>query len=716
MSFVYFKFLFINTIKRKPVWITWILFLFTCTCFIIILPLAAKMNTLQVWANTTMAICQTFMGMVAALFTSVLAINVFKDTNDDGTELIIISKPISRFKNVFTKFLLFGFFCLMVNISTVLLTSFTAFLPRTEIKFYVGLLVSMFIGNAVTFALFGSISILLTVKFVKVGVIVTNIIISLVFLIYQTLTLFVFSTPSVILDRNKMSASSYILHDRDTTTGEYKENEIVKFEPSSVEEGKEHPCQAKNWQEMVDFWENNIKAKDVTPILNATDLSGQIALTYMSYKTNEFAYRQANRLFALTRFYNYTLTTPASPEVLIDGQQNPNHIDWLYTGFNQYNAGTEDDPILLYVPSTIGFAAIKPLTTTRLRGYSDKIPVGTIKSKELLSAREVFFEPEEWQKYKDGFDALYGAIFDYRNYEMVEGYENYPEMWPSLFGLGDNLKKYYNIVWGCLTGHAGDADKPWSVDDEVYDDYQLSKYNATSFDIKNVNDLNDRFIQFKNYVYWKAIAEQGKILSGETYPGKDGQKYEETARTLAVGVLNDSYDSALGVTHTNNSWLMKSNSDDGFLDPNTQTLSLQLLDGAWRALYTMLDPTWGTDVNVFIDYLTHCAVAIQWKVTRLFRDVCDEYESYLYSSLEKSTRTPKYSGEMYCASDNWYPNIHGSLSEYFDIKIPVGQNMQYFFYKTEPTIKYWMFAVIWGSISLALFAGGMVVYNKYDIK
>ncbi|MCQ3908331.1 MAG: ABC-2 transporter permease [Mycoplasmoidaceae bacterium] len=193
-----------------------------------------------------MSICQTLMGMVAALFTSVLAINIFKDTNDDGTELIIISKPISRFKIVLTKFLLFGFICLLVNITTVLLTCFTAFLPRTESRFYLGLLVSMFIGNAVTFALFGSISILLTVKFVKVGVIVTNIIISLVFLIYQTLTLFVFSTPAVILDKNSMSASTYILFDRNTETGDYKEQEVVKFVPSAVAEGKEHPCQATN--------------------------------------------------------------------------------------------------------------------------------------------------------------------------------------------------------------------------------------------------------------------------------------------------------------------------------------------------------------------------------------------------------------------------------------------------------------------------------------
>ncbi|MCQ3915404.1 MAG: hypothetical protein MJ195_01315 [Mycoplasmoidaceae bacterium] len=56
--------------------------------------------------------------------------------------------------------------------------------------------------------------------------------------------------------------------------------------------------------------------KDVSPILNVTDLAGQLALTYLSYKTNEYAQRQANRMFALSRFYNYQLTAPASPEIV----------------------------------------------------------------------------------------------------------------------------------------------------------------------------------------------------------------------------------------------------------------------------------------------------------------------------------------------------------------------------------------------------------------
>ena len=220
MNLVYFNFLFIQTIKRKPIWITWILFLFTVTCFIIILPYSTGINTLQLWANTTVSFSQTIMGMVASIFTAVLAINIFKDTRDEGTELIVISKPISRAKIVLTKFFLFGLFCLLINVSTLILTSFTILLPETEPRYYAGLMISMLIGNAVTFGVFGAISILLSVKFAKIGVIVVNIVISLVFLIYQVLTAFVFKTPIRELDSKHMSTSNYITWERNKDTGE----------------------------------------------------------------------------------------------------------------------------------------------------------------------------------------------------------------------------------------------------------------------------------------------------------------------------------------------------------------------------------------------------------------------------------------------------------------------------------------------------------------
>lgn len=693
MNIVYFNFVFINTIKRKPIWITWLLFLFTCTCFIIILPLAAEMNTLQVWANTTMAVCQTFMGMVASLFTAILAINIFKDSNEEGTELIIISKPISRTKIVLTKFFVFGAYCLLINLTTVLLSAFTIFLPKTEPYFYGGLLISMFIGNLVTFAIFGSISILLTVKFAKMGVIITNIIISLLFLIYQALTLFVFSTPVQALDQKSMSAPSYIVLDRNTETGEYTENEVVKFEPTEVAIGKQHPCQASTWQEMEAFWKEKVQAVDPTPILNATDFAGQIGLTYMSYKTDQFAARQAHRMFAISRFYNYKLTSPASPEIVNDPDiEEKQNLNWIYYGFQDYDINIPDFlQVKFTIPSAIGFAGISPLNGTRLRGYATKIPVGSIRSKKLLFSSEVFFEPEDWEQYKEGFDEIYDFVTDPENYsieELPEEEQADPVYYGKAFGVGGNVKDYYVNVWNYLTGKEGDRPR-------------------TYYHIDNVNDLNQRFMQFKNYAYWKALTEQQIALNTEPDPDSDvGTAKEEVKDTVSTQLA------PLLVSLSNQGWWMKNDSSAlSLLSPHSQTPCFDWIKSAWAT-----QKTYYTDPDDIEEAAKLTPFYTIEKTAQVFKTIANSDEDWLYSSLSVPTRTSDFTGRPFTVTDNWYPYLSGVLKEILQIDMPLGQNVQYFFYQSTPIVQYWMYAIIWGTISAALFAAGALVYFKYDVK
>jgi len=659
MNFTYFKFLFINTIKRKPVWITWLLFLFTCICFIIILPLAAKMNTLQVWANTTMAICQTFLGMTVALFTAILAINIFKEGNEEGTDLIIVSKPISRIKIVLTKFVLFGVFCLAVNASAVLITMFTAFLPRTEVRFYWGLVASMAIGNAVTFAVFGSLAILMSVNFAKVGIIISNVVISLIFLIYQALTIFCFPIPSKALADSKVAAPSYILVDRQAD-GSYKETEVVKFTVGNIgdiAEGKKIDCQAKNWQEMKEFWENNIMAKNPTPAINATDWAGQISLTYLSYGIDKYAYRQAQRMFALSRFYNCELTSPASPEI-IGGVENKQTLPWLYTG---YSVIPLSESVEIYLPSSFGFAGIKPITATRLRGYTDQIPVGYVRSKEAMSQREVYFEKEDFNTYKKPFDIMYDRVFEYSRYGTPTSEDT--TTWDSFFAANNNnVKKYYEIIWASFMGKDG------SVFDKKGSSYE---YDATSFKIKTPDDINDRFIQFKYYAYLKALNEQQTLLNSA--PATEHQLYYNIALQALQSLTSD-----LNVKYSN--WMVQAANDKCIVvEPNTQSVSYNLIENEW-ALAKAVDPSY--------DMAKISAKSIMAKTTAIFNVVCKTQEKYLFDSTVSPSRNAKYTGEAHMVEDYWVPYIVSLLA-------PTGQNLQYFFYKIHPVVEYWMYAVIW---------------------
>lgn len=709
MNFTYFKFLFVTTIKKRPVWITWLLFILTAVSFLIILPAAARMNTLQVWANTTMAVCQTFLGMTIALFTAVLGIHIFKDGNEEGTELIVISKPISRMKIVLTKFFVFFAFCLMVNFSSILITIFTIFLPTTEIKFYWGLIISMLIGNLVTFGIFGSIAILLTVNFAKVGIIITNILISLIFLIYQALTLFVFATPMRSLTNHGLTAPSYIVCDRNTTDGTYKEDEVVCFNTNAATQITLPEAQrnySQTWKDTADYWKNEICKGDPTPILNWTDWAGQLSLSYLSVGLDQYAYRQGYRFFAISRFYNYELTSPASPEI-ISGVENKKTLPWMYTSDYTIELGLPGETdYTFYIPKSFGFAGIAPLGTTRLRGYEDRIPVGFyVRTGEILSSKDVYFEPEQWKKYAPAFDIIYNNIFEYPLYEAQiskdASVRDNPEMWASAFAANNAaLNRYYTLLWSCLTGNSA---KPEYLNKPV-----LKDYSREFFDIYNVNDLNERFIQFKYYCYFKALDAQQKILaSGPTTPE------EATARTQveATLALLESY---LGIKHTAGNWMVQAdeNAELPFIEPGTQTVYTQLIHNTCQKLKEIVHEEYQAgdiDESEYNEILIKSTLSQYRKTQKIFTVVCQANEEYLFDSIEKPDRSAAFHGKAYMVSDSWTPYWQSLIT-------PVGQNMQYFFYSTKETTNFWKFAIIWGTISIALFAAGAVVYNKYDVK
>ncbi|MCQ3907602.1 MAG: hypothetical protein MJ219_02425 [Mycoplasmoidaceae bacterium] len=47
------------------------------------------------------------------------------------------------------------------------------------------------------------------------------------------------------------------------------------------------------------------------------------------------------------------------------------------------------------MPSFYCFPTIRPLSSAKIRGLRDKLPIGTIRSREILSMKEVYFEPDE---------------------------------------------------------------------------------------------------------------------------------------------------------------------------------------------------------------------------------------------------------------------------------------------------------------------------------
>lgn len=713
MNLVYFKFLFIQTIKRRPVWVTWILFLFAISCFLIILPAASGMETLQLWANTTVSFAQTIMAMIAGVFTAVLAINIFKDTQEEGTELIVISKPITRNKIVLTKFLVFGFVCLLVNITAVILTAFTILLPETEKTYFTGLIVSMFIGNAVVFAIMGAISILTSVKWAKIGVIVTNLLLTLIFLIFQILAAFVFKTPTQALQKKDATVSSHIYAQRDMETGEYVEKNLVDFSAfgSTVkhEDGK-----AMTWHDVKQFWDHDIKGVDPSNVLNATDVASQLALTYSSYDLHKFSKRQAKRMFAMSRYYDYDLVKPISPEIV----GNDSNVCWIWSWPKEFFDPRDPTKHICYIPSSIFLPLIESYDINSLKGLTNKLPIGNLHSNEELFSERIYLEPNEWQQYKKGFDQIYKYALDY-TVKRLNGshYYNLGNNWwdwsQIIFLDTDNFNALYQLIWNFFTDKA---------DDIIQKDEPLDK---NFFNIHSVKDLNIRYTQFKYYLVFKLYEEQENILNtapqNETLWSQVEVAYQNliTDPAIVIQGIPFTYEQLLGVK------ILEPQKDNfqGFYiecarDPSTSEF---IQDGilAPGIRVPCYDWIWSTGVgsdDPDSEIIKESPRNRQIGICRLISSLLTEDDIYLFDSLEEPTRSNKFTSDLNYTIDSWEMSPDSLVIKSFGIPAYIPTSTSFFEYTLTHRTQNWIFAVIWGTIAMAGYAGGSIIYKKYDVK
>jgi ABC-2 type transport system permease protein len=124
----YLAFLYVNMLKKKTIWITAAIYLAFLMVCIVIVPPIFKYDYMFIWNNSVIDIKSTAL-IIISCFCSVLAVAIFRDPIDDGTELITISKPISRKKIMLSKFIVFVTFCMFLALMSSLIVAGGSFFP-----------------------------------------------------------------------------------------------------------------------------------------------------------------------------------------------------------------------------------------------------------------------------------------------------------------------------------------------------------------------------------------------------------------------------------------------------------------------------------------------------------------------------------------------------------------------------------------------------------
>ncbi len=169
----YYPFLMLNVCKKKSVWAIFILYLLALALYLYIVPSIMHQSPFLIWSQTVMSI-QSVLSYISAIFSSLLILAIYKNFRDDGTELLIVSKPISREKMLLVKAGVYLTFCILLSFVAMLLGLFIYCfdVPGSQQS---GLVGSMFFTTLIFLVIFGAISLIVSIYLNKIWIILFSI-------------------------------------------------------------------------------------------------------------------------------------------------------------------------------------------------------------------------------------------------------------------------------------------------------------------------------------------------------------------------------------------------------------------------------------------------------------------------------------------------------------------------------------------------------------
>lgn len=198
----YFKFLANAVFRRFTLWIIGVIYMVVIIALMVIIPIISNVFYLIMY-TMTFAFVQVIFLYITAIFSALIAVYVFKIFSDDGTELLINSKPISRNKTVIVKFLVFILVSLFFAFFSSLAVFFVFLLPNIVYTTVFHLWLAIIVGNIICMLFFGSISVAFCLWFNKIVVIVINVVLCVLMVIYSTVILSVAPDPASKLSSNQ---------------------------------------------------------------------------------------------------------------------------------------------------------------------------------------------------------------------------------------------------------------------------------------------------------------------------------------------------------------------------------------------------------------------------------------------------------------------------------------------------------------------------------
>ena len=195
----YFSYLFRTLVKRSSNWIVFSIYWLYALVILIIVQATTHISPLTLW-STDMISLQGMFVVILSVVIGVVVVFAFRASIEDETELIIVSKPIKRWKLNLVKFawtliaaLFLAFVTSVIALFTMCFGQYDAVNNPSGMRFdkMAALIGSIWLGTVVASLIFGAFGILVSMIGNKIQVLVTLIATAIVFSVYATIATFV---------------------------------------------------------------------------------------------------------------------------------------------------------------------------------------------------------------------------------------------------------------------------------------------------------------------------------------------------------------------------------------------------------------------------------------------------------------------------------------------------------------------------------------------
>lgn len=328
----YFLFSFALISKKISIYISISIYLLLILAYTLIVPLVSEDPPIRLFL---FPIAPSFLLFAMVVVSCFIAIEIFRTPIDDGTELLVVSKPLDRRQICLVKFAIFTLYMLAISISAAIVATTSYIVPDSLPQDNRNIILGMLFASFIIGSLFGSIAILFSLFSKKIISMLITIGIAFILNVTSMMGTLVFDTPSTVIQNSENVIAPVNLLNIDNKNNQII-NGVVKGNQNSTKKASEIYNDAYN----------------STPYTKTvyTDFSLQLSSLYTFGQSSADTTLAISAQFAMNSPYRLTFNNYAIPTVSEDGTtvNNPSNTSYLrikipQEWFNQSNPGAGND-------------------------------------------------------------------------------------------------------------------------------------------------------------------------------------------------------------------------------------------------------------------------------------------------------------------------------------------------------------------------------------